>query len=131
MPDLKFSRHHRLCDALAFESVFKANEFKVAHPNYLILARYNNRPNARLGLVVSKKNIPTAIARNRMKRVVRESFRNSAGLTALDIVFLVRSGVGLLSRREINLLLLRAWGRLAQKCCKNENSNAILADLTD
>jgi len=44
---------------------------------------------ARLGLAISKKNCRHASGRNRIKRVVRESFRqHKMELTGLDIVVL-------------------------------------------
>ncbi|MFL3644847.1 MAG: ribonuclease P protein component [Cellvibrionales bacterium] len=132
MRDLTFSRQYRLANSTDFSLVFEANQFKVAHPNYLILARYNHYRHARLGLVVSKKNIPTAIARNRIKRSIRESFRLHPSLCAVDAVFLVRGGIRSLSPIEINLLLQRSWVRLSQKCNhRKEAIDAVVTDLTD
>lgn len=42
-----------------------------------IYARPNNLPNSRLGLVVSKKVERSAVKRNRIKRLFRETFRTS------------------------------------------------------
>lgn len=47
---------------------------------------------ARLGLVVAKRVIRQAVHRNRIKRVIRESFRvHQHLLVGLDLVVLVRS----------------------------------------
>ena len=43
---------------------------------FLVLAKTLQNSPAKLGLVVGKKNIPKAVARNRFKRIVRESFRH-------------------------------------------------------
>jgi ribonuclease P protein component len=50
---------------------------------------------ARLGVTVSKRIIPTAVGRNRIKRLIRERFRNVAhqGL-ARDVVVRLRRRVG-------------------------------------
>ncbi len=46
---------------------------------------------ARLGLAVSRKVSKRAVARNRIKRIVRESFRgHRAGLPALDLLVIAR-----------------------------------------
>jgi ribonuclease P protein component len=46
---------------------------------------------ARLGLVVSKRIMATSVARNFVKRLIRESFRkNSTDLPALDFVVRAR-----------------------------------------
>jgi ribonuclease P protein component len=71
---------------------------------------------SRLGVVVGKKNIPTAVGRNRVKRLVRETFRQTEFPIALDIIFLARKDADKLSRTELNLLLKQSWGRLLQRC---------------
>ena len=46
---------------------------------------------SRLGLAVGKKRIRRAVARNRIKRLIRESFRHHAHLLpGLDVVVLCR-----------------------------------------
>ena len=132
--DLKFPKQRRLVRSSDFSLVFGSSQFKVSHHSYLILAKYNHLHHARLGLVVSKKNFPSAIARNRIKRVIRESFRIHYELVAVDAVFLVRRGMRTLSPVEINLSLQRAWVRLSQKCVKcheNEVADAIFTDLSN
>jgi ribonuclease P protein component len=71
---------------------------------------------SRLGVVVGKKNIPTAVGRNRVKRLVRETFRQTEFPIALDIIFLARKDADKLSRTELSLLLKQSWGRLLQRC---------------
>ena len=41
---------------------------------------------ARLGVVVAKRFLKRAVARNRAKRMIRESFRQTTDLPAMDIV---------------------------------------------
>ena len=54
---------------------------------FTVLCRQNDLEIARLGLAISKKNCRKAAARNRIKRLVRESFRrNQETLAGLDIV---------------------------------------------
>ena len=46
---------------------------------------------ARLGLVISKRNVPKAVHRNLAKRLIREFFRtNTANLPHLDFVVRIR-----------------------------------------
>ena len=44
-------------------------------PLFTVLCRCNNSDLARLGLAISKKHCRRAVGRNRIKRIVRESFR--------------------------------------------------------
>ena len=54
---------------------------------FTVLCRESEKDIARLGLAISKKNCRLAAGRNRIKRVVRESFRqHQAGLAGLDVV---------------------------------------------
>ena len=81
-----FGRQSRLLDAGAYSRVFdKATR---SRDNWFtVLCRRNDLEIARLGLAISKKNCRKAAARNRIKRVVRESFRQHLkDLAGLDIV---------------------------------------------
>ena len=73
-------------NAAAFGRVFKEAK-RSGDKWFTVLSRGNGQENARLGLAISKKQCKKAVARNRLKRVVRESFRqHKAGLKGLDIV---------------------------------------------
>lgn len=69
-----------------YSSVFN---FRCAQTgNYTrVYAKPNQGGHARLGIVVGKKELRTAVSRNLAKRVVRETFRlNQQQFPALDIV---------------------------------------------
>lgn len=51
-----------------------------------MLAKPNERAHARLGTIVAKKIAASAVARNYMKRTLRELFRQQATLPQLDLV---------------------------------------------
>ena len=110
MADHGFAKASRLLNASDYSAVFNNTHFKVSCRYFLVLAKRNEAPNSRLGLVVAKKNIPTAVQRNRIKRLIRNSFRlqqiNSAGL---DLVVLVRKGADKLSNQKINSALTQLW----------------------
>lgn len=67
----------------------------------------------RLGLAISRRVARSAVARNRIKRVVRESFRRNRGrLPALDIVVLARQAATGTDNRALFESLERHWQRL-------------------
>ena len=67
---------------------------------------------ARLGLAVSKKHCRRATARNRIKRIIRESFRQQQDmLTGLDIVVINRPAATEASNREMFDSLEQHWQR--------------------
>ncbi|MGB1270549.1 MAG: ribonuclease P protein component [Endozoicomonas sp.] len=108
-----FGRELRLCSSVDFKQVFDTTDIKVSSRQLLILAKVNERPYPRLGLVVAKKNIRTAVGRNRAKRHIRETFRlQQDEIGNLDIVVLVRKGFGELQDGELNQVLARQWAKL-------------------
>lgn len=115
MPSLTFGKCRRLLRPSEFQDVFDTNTCRISHPNLLILAKHNALSHSRLGLVVGKKNIPLAVRRNAVKRVVRETFRQEQFSQPVDVVFLARRGVDRLNPSETALLLQQSWGRLQRR----------------
>lgn len=75
-PTKSLSFHHRMHSSAEFDSVFKTPSQKIHSTSFLVLAKSLIDSPGTLGLVVGKKNIPKAVARNRFKRIVREAFRH-------------------------------------------------------
>jgi ribonuclease P protein component len=75
---------------------------------------------ARLGLAIAKKQLRLAVSRNRIKRLIRESFRfNQDLLSGLDIVVLTRTSVLKCSNEEIGVQLEKLWQQLVSRCKKS------------
>ena len=82
---------------------------------FTVLCRENRGEAARLGLAISKKHCRAATARNRLKRIVRESFRNNqAMLAGLDIVVINQPAARAGSNRQLFDSLHSHW----QQCRK-------------
>jgi ribonuclease P protein component len=72
-----YSRDQRIVKTDEFSSVFRLRPvYRSAH--FVLYARYNDLPQARLGVVAAKKMAPRAVTRNTIKRVTRELFRQAA-----------------------------------------------------
>ena len=81
-----------------------------------------HRNQSRLGLVVSKKNISKAVERNRVKRVIRESFRkNKSQIPNLDVVVLIRKGIDVLPNVVISSKMNALWNDLCAKSAEQPN----------
>ena len=107
-----FSRARRLDGPHAYAAVF-AFKCWVTGNLFQVYARPNGSAAARLGIVVSKRVISRAVARNYCKRLAREVFRAERGtLSGIDIVVRPRAVVTLAlstaARAEIRDLLHRA-----------------------
>ena len=93
MGDKSFPSSRRLLRPEEYDVVFNSREYSVSNGFLLILAKQNNLGFNRLGQIVGKKSLRNAVDRNRIKRQLRESFRQLDSLS-LDIVVLVRRNVG-------------------------------------
>ena len=103
VPASGFSRNSRLLKAAEYKAVFDGAQFNVSCRHFLILAGCSEFSKSRLGLVVAKKNIPGAVQRNRIKRHIREAFRQSPGLASpLDLVVLVRKDADKLNDSQLS-----------------------------
>lgn len=75
------------------------------HLTVLVLPNQLDRP--RLGLAISKKSVKLSAHRNRLKRVIRETFRqNQHALSGVDLVVMCRFGITALSNRRVADCLL-------------------------
>ncbi|MGB2241962.1 MAG: ribonuclease P protein component [Porticoccaceae bacterium] len=116
MPIFKFKKTQRLLNASDYKQVFDDNRVKVANSSLLILAKPADGLTSRLGLVVAKKNIPTAVQRNRIKRIARETFRKNQFHRPLDIVFMARQDADKLSAQKLTGILEKSWAKLDHRC---------------
>ncbi len=118
----RFGRHRRLTTAADFRHVFD-QPCKVSSRDVTLLSRPNGRPHARLGLAVPRRQIPKAVRRNRIKRLVRESFRRQGDrLAGLDIVVLVRAGADAMDNKAFSEQLEQLWQQLARRCAPPSSS---------
>lgn len=92
MPSQNFPLSHRLVHSHEFDRVFKECEVRLGLPALLFLAKPNHQGFNRLGMVVSKKSVPLAVQRNRIKRQIRETFRQTLtdNPVKLDVIVLTR-----------------------------------------
>jgi ribonuclease P protein component len=102
----------RLRRASDFAALRQAERWEGRH-FLLRWLRTTEETNARLGLAVSRKVSKRAIERNRIKRVVRESFRaEREGMPALDILVIARSSASGTPNPVLFADLALAWRKL-------------------
>lgn len=79
----------------------------------MILCRSNQKKHARIGIIVGKRVANSAVVRNRIKRIVRNSFRlNQKRLAGWDIVVIARQSCDTLSNEKIQKGINDLWERL-------------------
>ena len=65
---------------------------------------------------MARKHVKRATDRNRIKRLVRESFRHRQDdIPNLDVIVLARPGVGALDNQQLYQQLDRLWGKLIRQ----------------
>lgn len=118
-----FSKSLRLLNASDFQNVFDDAPLRTSHQHFLFLARPNQLACPRLGLVIAKKNIRFAVDRNRMKRLIRETFRvKQHQLAGLDVIVLARKGMNDMDNAKLIEQLEKQWLRLAHLLRKTQKS---------
>ncbi|MDH5183756.1 MAG: ribonuclease P protein component [Gammaproteobacteria bacterium] len=116
-----FSRSKRLLKPGEFKQVFD-HSTRSSDSNLTVFCRPNSQGNARLGLAISKKQLKRAVDRNRIKRLVRESFRqHQFVLSSLDLVVLARRSIHELDNRQVLHALERHWQRVIKRCADSSS----------
>lgn len=111
----RFTRRARLLKPDEFKFVFENGRREQA-PLFTVIAAGNSVGLPRLGLAIAKKNIAKANDRNRVKRHIRESFRDHQDrLPQVDIVILARPAAQKESAEGIRRQLERLWTRLVAR----------------
>ncbi|MES9992574.1 MAG: ribonuclease P protein component [Candidatus Thiodiazotropha sp.] len=115
-PEGTFSRRCRLIKPDDYRRVFSDGK-RVSDKLFLVLGKPNQLGYGRLGLAVSKKSCRGAVDRNRIKRLIRESFRiNQTLLAGLDLVVVSRHGAVNAENRQCLKSLGQHWRKMVELC---------------
>ncbi len=115
MAEQSFSKDCRLLTPNDYKAVFDKPDLRLGSKELLILVKKNEREKSRLGLVIAKKQIRMANRRNRVKRIIRESFRQEVFKNSFDIVVLARQTADLMDNKQLSDLMSHQWNRLRRK----------------
>lgn len=112
----KFSSAYRLLRRDGFNHVIRAEA--LVNKDFKVFFVVNDKDNARLGIVVGKKTLSGSADRNRLKRIIRETFRHhSIMLCKLDVVVMVRRSFSEKSKTQtdnLKILLTKVENRCAE-----------------
>lgn len=116
---LRFTSTQRLHSKAEFDSVYR-NSRRSADALFAVHTRPNDSGHARLGLSVSARTVGGAVRRNRVKRLVRESFRlHQLLLPAVDIVINSRPGARAAPNAAIMRSLEHHWRTVVKQCASH------------
>lgn len=107
-----FNKQLRLNQAAEFRQLFRAG--KKLNTHYFAIYHYPNQlTHPRVGLVVAKKAVRSAVKRNQIKRITRESFRlQQEKLVGLDVMIVAYRGIADINKAALRTELERGWLKL-------------------
>jgi ribonuclease P protein component len=111
-----FVRAQRLLKATQFDAVY-ARRQRVVDSFFAVNFMVNELGLARLGLSIGAKAVGNSVARNRVKRVVRDAFRQkAAGFGGIDLVVGARNGARTAHNARLRESLDDLWKQVQKQC---------------
>ena len=108
-----FNKSNRLLAKADFDRVFKKG-LKNHGKYFLVVYSKNGQDIPRLGIAVSRKVSPRAVIRNRIKRQIREAFRQNKSLVSgFDIVVIAKAPSASADNTILHSSLTEHWRKLA------------------
>ena len=115
MPPARFTKRARLLNAAQFDAVFKQGKRFTVGSFTAVLAS-NELGYPRVGFAFSKKQAPSSVQRNRVRRLLRERFRlQQAELAPVDLVLMLRSKLPA-DAASVTTAANDFWLQLARRC---------------
>ena len=112
----QFKPSQRVRHKREFDLVYRQSR-RFSDGMFTVLVRANTLGRPRLGLSIPARAVGNSVSRNRIKRVVRESFRlNQHSLPAYDLVVNARNAARNALNRQLSDSLQRQWRNVIAAC---------------
>jgi ribonuclease P protein component len=119
---LKLPAQTRLRRKSQFEAVYACGR-RLGDGYFSVVVGSNDTGRPRLGLAVATKTAGNSVERNRVRRVIRESFRLSQNeIPAVDLVVSARARVKGASNAELRASLAALWDKVRKQCASLPNA---------
>lgn len=106
----------RLHQAAEFRDL-KRRGMKFTDAYFALSVLANEKAHARLGLSIATRIFGTAVSRNRIKRLTRESFRlNQEHLPAVDVTVSARDAAAKAQAQDLRASLDKHWKAIRTRC---------------
>lgn len=116
---LRFSADLRLRSKLQFDAVHAGGR-RIDDRFFALRVKANGLSHARVGLAVAVKTAGNAVKRNRLRRLVRESFRLAQHeLPPVDVVVAAKFPAAGASATSLRDSLATLWKRVASTCASS------------
>ena len=115
-PRLTFPAHLRVRRKSDFVAIYKRGK-RLSDSIFTLTFTMNTTGVPRLGLAIAARTVGNAVARNRVRRVIRESFRLAQhALPHADIVVGARNAARTATNDALRNSLAALWVKLAKSC---------------
>jgi ribonuclease P protein component len=116
---LRFNAELRLRSKLQFDAVYAGGR-RIDDRFFALRIKANGLTHARVGLAVAVKTAGNAVKRNRLRRLVRESFRLAQHeLPAVDVVVAAKFPAAGAPATSLRDSLATLWKRVASTCASS------------
>ena len=106
----------RLHQAAEFREVKRSGK-RFADAFFSLSVLTNHEAHPRLGLSIATSVFGNAVARNKIKRITRESFRlNQHSLPPVDVTVSARAAAGNATLADLRTSLDKHWKVISQRC---------------
>jgi ribonuclease P protein component len=122
MHRLTFPAHKRLRRKAEFDVAY-ARGRRLGNGFFAVTASSNDKHGARLGMAVAVRIAGNAVERNRIRRIIRESFRmHQHALPAVDLVVSARPQARGAPGAELRASLADLWKKVIERCASSPSA---------
>lgn len=112
----QYAKSQRIADRADIQRIFSTKKSVGARGISVFYLKKSVSDVARIAIIVSKKSAKLAVQRNRIRRIVRESFRHSQHrLVGCDIIVLIRQAAEALTNQQLRQLTDEQWKKISPK----------------